>query len=39
MIYVYDKFHMPRWNSSLVIANKPKARYKYHAATFLFHIL
>jgi hypothetical protein len=39
MIYCHTKFHMPNSYGSLVIAIKPKTKYRFHAAAMLFHIL
>jgi hypothetical protein len=40
MTCVHTKFQMPSCNGSLVIAIKPKSKYRFHAATMLlFYIL
>jgi hypothetical protein len=35
MIYFHTKFHMPNSNDSLVIVNKSKPKYIFHASAIL----
>jgi hypothetical protein len=39
IIHLHIIFHMPCSNDSLVIAIRPKARYRFHAAAILFFIV